>query len=83
MRMGIYKITEEGLVLLFFPPGAEYFKVRRLTVRFSCNTLLTCYKTIREISFGPNINRIYKNNDITKCLDDCPNLSCILFLLSN
>lgn len=75
---GIYKITEEGLVLLFFAPNAVYFKVRRLTVRFSLNALLTCYKTIQEISFGPNIKSICQNSNITKCLDDCPNLSCII-----
>lgn len=75
---GIYKITEEGLVLLFFPPDAEYFKVRNLTVKISCNALLTCYKTIREISFGPNIKKICQNNNITKCLDACPNLVRII-----
>ena len=75
---GIYKITEEGLILLFFAPNTEYFKVRKLTVRISRNALLTCYKTIREISFGHNIKKICQNNDITKCLDDCPNLSYII-----
>ena len=75
---GIYKITEEGPVLLFFPPNIEYFKVRRLTVKISNNALLTCFKTIREISFGPKIKNICKDHDFTKCLDDCPNLSHLI-----